>query len=189
MPIEFASRGETGVRPGPRCGATGPTALVAAEATCPACRALANITTIRTGVERAQRSVGTVVMDLCVWEGRGDWAALPADHRRASGLQGLEHLGEAITELEARRAELRAALGLKYADRQQALEQVQETVGGLLAPHAADRADDDQRSAELVHYTTSTRAVVACGADWGDGTVSPYTDDVTCPQCTTRLAT
>jgi hypothetical protein len=86
-PIDFASRGVAGVRLGARCGAEGPTALTAAAATCPDCRALVNVTKIRTGVERAQGSIGSVVMDLSVWEGRGDWAALPADNRREDGVE------------------------------------------------------------------------------------------------------
>ena len=134
-PIDFASRGVAGVRLGSRCGEVGTTALAASDATCPACLALANVTKIRTGVERAQSSIGSVVMDLSVWEGRGDWAALPADSRREAGVRGLEHLGGAIAALDAQRAELRAALGVTCRKCHQAFDPADTRFDG----HAEDR--------------------------------------------------
>lgn len=39
----------------------------------------------------------------------------------------------------------------------------------------------------LIHYTTSPRATAACGADFADGSVCPYPDEVTCPSCLALL--
>lgn len=103
--------------PGPRCGALAGSriALFAEDVTCPDClgqmETEARRAAIRTGIERAERAVGTVVLDLSVWEGRGDWSALPDEQRREAGARGLAHLDAAIVALGERRAELHAALG------------------------------------------------------------------------------
>lgn len=133
--IDFASRGVTGVRLGSRCGEPGPTASVASEATCPACLALVNVATIRAAVERVQSSIGSVVLDLSVCEGRGDWAALPADNRREAGVQGLEHLDAAIVALKAQQAELRSALGVTCRNCHRAFDPADARFDG----HAEDR--------------------------------------------------
>ena len=95
-----------------RCGEDGPTTLVAKEATCPACLTLAEVARIRTGVERTQSSIGSVAIDLSVYEGRGDWVALSIGQRLEAGRRALEHLDGSIAALETWRVELRAALGV-----------------------------------------------------------------------------
>jgi hypothetical protein len=113
--VEVPGRWQNGRRVPPvtRCGAAGPTGLTAREATCPECLALLGVTAIRGEIERAGRSVGSVTLDLSVWEGRGDWSALPMDQRREAGGRGLVHLDESIAALEAQRGRLRAALGIE----------------------------------------------------------------------------
>lgn len=100
--------------PPARCGGAGRVALFAEDVTCPKCIAQVAAdtlrATLRTGVERAGGVVGSAVLDLSVWEGRGDWSALPDEQRRESAARGLAHLDEAIAALIERRAELRAAL-------------------------------------------------------------------------------
>ena len=116
-PIDYPGRLASGAGPGPRCGATtGRTALFAEDVTCPDCLALMEATalrvSLRTAIERAQNTVGSAVLDLSVWEGRGDWSALPTDQRDAAAVRGLAHLDEAIAALEAQREALRDALGV-----------------------------------------------------------------------------
>ena len=178
-----------------RCGEDGPTTLVAKEATCPACLTLAEVARIRTGVERTQSSIGSVAIDLSVYEGRGDWAALPAGQRLEAGRRGLEHLDESIAALKVWRTELRTALG---ADDDQADEDAEPPIACALvhehdpvtcaAPSIEElEAGDSQQPAGVVHYTTSSKANAECGAGWGagygDGTVSLWPAEVTCPQC------
>jgi hypothetical protein len=64
------------------------------------------------------------------------------------------------------------------ADTGQSLSHVVDAVALGLPP--IDRS--------VTHYTTSSKADAACGADWDNGTVSPYADNVTCPQCKTLIA-
>lgn len=109
-------RNRAGVEPTPRCGDVGRVALFAEDVTCPDCiEQMAAETlraSLRTGIERAERAVGTVVLDLSVWEGRGDWSALPAEQRTEAGRRGLEHLTEAIGALETERTRLLEVLGI-----------------------------------------------------------------------------
>lgn len=119
MPPSDTRTGRTGrdyVNPSARCGGMGRVALFVDDVTCPTCLELmaaeATRAILRTGIERAERKVGTVVLDLSVWEGRGDWSALPAEQRTEAGRRGLERLTEAIAALEAERTRLREALGV-----------------------------------------------------------------------------
>lgn len=102
--------------PSARCGGAGRVALFAEDVTCPDCIEQMAADTLRAelraGVERAERTVSSAVLDLSVWEGRGDWSALPAEQRHEAAVRGLAHLDEAITALIERRGELRAALGI-----------------------------------------------------------------------------
>jgi len=102
----------------PRCGAeSSAVALFAEDVTCPACTKLMNSAALRSGVrqavEKGQSAVGLAVMDLCVWEGRGDWGSLPAENRDQSGRQAVKHLEQAIAMLETQRDQLLAVLKME----------------------------------------------------------------------------
>jgi len=109
-------KGMDHAHPPARCGTAGRVALFAEDVTCPNCleQMAANTlrTNLRTGVERAGAVVGSAVLDLSVWEGRGYWSALPDEQRREAARRGLAHLNEAIAALEAQREQLRAALAV-----------------------------------------------------------------------------
>lgn len=119
MPPAESRRGVDYVNPPARCGGPGRVALFVDDVTCPDCleqmAAESLRASLRTGLERAERMVGTAVLDLSVWEGRGDWSALPAEQRTEAAARGLEHLTEAIAALEAERARLGEALGVDDA--------------------------------------------------------------------------
>lgn len=103
----------------PRCGAdrTEPIALWTEDVTCPNCLKRISSAALRSGlrqaVEKGQSAVGLAVMDLCVWEGRGDWATLPTEYREQCGRQAYDHLQHAITALEVQRAQLWAVLKME----------------------------------------------------------------------------
>lgn len=117
LPAPENRKGMDYAHPTARCGSNaGRVALFADDVTCPTCleqmTAHALRAELRTGIERAERIVGTVVLDLSVWEGRGDWSALPDEQRTEAATRGLARLDEAISALLERRGELREALGV-----------------------------------------------------------------------------
>jgi hypothetical protein len=124
LPAPDNRKGMDYANPTARCGGAGRVALFADDVTCPDCLEQMAAETlradIRVALERAERTVGAAVLDLSVWEGRGDWSALPTEQRHDAARRGLEHLDEAIAALETQRARLRAALGVDddQADRE-----------------------------------------------------------------------
>lgn len=104
----------------PRCGAVNAEviAIFAEDVMCPACiEAISSSSALRSGlrqaVEKGQGSVGLVVMDLSIWEGRGDWASLPMEYRDQCGRQAYTHLEKTISALEGLRAQLEAVLQME----------------------------------------------------------------------------
>ena len=174
----------------------------------------ADPTAIRRGVEHAQIDLGSVAMNASVWEGREGWADHPLDDRQRAGQTALGQLERLIDGLGDLRIRLRAALhteadpditppvvhAVTPIDMPRSWRGVRPGplcgATGSTALSSADATCPECRAllAErrpgraVTHYTATSNGAALCGAEWPDGTVSPWAADVTCPQCSTELA-
>jgi hypothetical protein len=119
------------------CGADYPRNIAVwkkADTTCPRClgllAAVTPPTSIRTGIQLAETDLGSVVTNLSIWEGRGDWSTFREKARQESGARALAQLGDVIEALTDWRDALSTAL-----------------------PAFAPAAEDDQADAEAVALT------------------------------------